>query len=157
MQVRPANIEDAEEACRVIRRSITELCYADHQDDDSTLALWLANKTAENMNRWIAQHHVFVAAEGDVILGVGAIRSSGEIILNYVAPDARFRGISKAILAQLEARASDLAVEIVTLESSATARKFYLAAGYRENGPTVEGFGKTLGYPMAKHLHERHG
>jgi GNAT superfamily N-acetyltransferase len=105
MQIREASIEDAEEACRVVQRSITELCHADHQGDEPTLALWLANKTAESMRRWITQHHVFVATEGGAILGVGAIRSSGEVILNYVSPDVRFRGIGKALLQRLEERA----------------------------------------------------
>jgi hypothetical protein len=39
---------------------------------------------------------------------------------------------------------------LLTLESTATARRFYLSAGYSENGPPTQGFGKTLGYPMTK-------
>jgi GNAT superfamily N-acetyltransferase len=152
MQVREACMEDADEACRVVRRSITELCHADHKGDAPTLALWLANKTAENMRRWIDQNHVFVAIEGDVVVGVGSIRGSGEIMLNYVSPDFRFRGVSKALVGQLEARASDLAVETITLLSSGTARQFYLAVGYKENGPPIRGYGKTLGHSMAKQL-----
>jgi GNAT superfamily N-acetyltransferase len=145
-------VEDADEACQVVRRSITELCHADHQGDAPTLVLWLANKTAENMCRWIAQHHVFVATEGNTILGVGAIRNAGEITLNYVLPDARFRGISKALVAQLEKTASELGCATTTLLSSVTARQFYLAAGYAPTGPPKQGFGVTVGYPMAKQL-----
>jgi len=152
MHVRRARVEDVEEACQVLRRSITELCHADHQGDAATLALWLANKTADNMRRWIAQHHVFVATEGNTILGVGAIGSSGEIMLNYVSPDARFRGISKAILPRLERAACEFACGTTTLLSSATARRFYLAAGYAETEPPTLGFGVTVGYPMAKRL-----
>lgn len=84
--------------------------------------------------------------------GVGAIRSSGEVMLNYVSPDARFRGVSKAIVARLEAQACERGVDVVTFQSSATARQFYLAVGFRETGPPVEGFGITLGYPMSKRL-----
>jgi GNAT superfamily N-acetyltransferase len=152
MLVREACMEDADEACRVVRRSIIELCHADHQGDVHTLDLWLANKTAENMCRWIKQAHVFVATEGNALLGIGAISSSGEIMLDYVSPEARFRGVSKAILTRLEARAAELAVERVVLESTATARRFYIAAGYLENGSPTKGFGKTFGYPMAKQL-----
>ena len=47
MQVRDAQMEDAEEACLVIRRSITELCHFDHLRDASTLAMWLADKTGD--------------------------------------------------------------------------------------------------------------
>jgi hypothetical protein len=86
VEIREACTEEAEDACAVIRRSITELCHADHQGDAPTLTLWLANKTAENMRRWIAQTYVFVAAELGQMLGVGAMNGSGEITLNYVCP-----------------------------------------------------------------------
>lgn len=155
MQIRTAKVEDAEDACRVIRRSITELCHADHRGDVHTLNLWLANKTPENMRRWTSQNHVFVATEAEAVVGVGVIRRSGEVMLNYVSPDARFHGVSKAIMTRLEAQARELRVDVVTLQSSATARQFYLALGYRETGPPVKGFGITLGYPMAKLLSQQ--
>lgn len=152
MQFRAACLEDAEAACAVVRRSITELCHADHRGDGLTLALWLSNKTPENMRRWIDAHHALVATEGAAICGVGMITSSSEILLNYVSPDARFRGVSKGIIASLEARARALGVETVTLRSSTTACRFYLAAGYALLGPPTEGFGISLSHPMAKRL-----
>jgi GNAT superfamily N-acetyltransferase len=152
MHVRRAWDDDAENAAQVLRRSITELCCADHQGDAATLALWLANKTADNLRRWIANHHVLVASEDDMMLGVGAIGNSGELLLLYVSPDARFRGVSKALLARLERAARELGCSKVTLTSSATALQFYLAAGYAQTGPPVPGFGVTFGYPMAKRI-----
>ncbi len=125
MEIREAHIEEAEEACAVIRYSITDLCHADHQGDAPTLSLWLANKTTENMRRWIVQTYVFVAAEQGQILGVGAVNGSGEITLNYVSPDARFRGISKALLQRLELQASYLGIRNIILQSSLTALRFH--------------------------------
>ncbi len=152
MEIRRASADDAQEACAVVRRSIVELCHPDHQGDPPTVAAWLANKTAENMRRWIAHSHVFVAVEHDRILGVGAIVPSGGITLNYVAPDARFRGISKSLLRRLEQQAAEIGAEAVTLHSTATAHRFYGAAGYRDAGPPLKGFGLTSGYPMTKRL-----
>jgi acetyltransferase (GNAT) family protein len=63
MDIRKARLKDAEEACAVVRRSIAELSHADHQGDAATVSAWLANKTAENMRRWITQAFVFVATE----------------------------------------------------------------------------------------------
>jgi hypothetical protein len=40
MQIREASVEDAVEACQVVRRSIAELCHADHQDDPIVLEKW---------------------------------------------------------------------------------------------------------------------
>ena len=106
-----------------------------------------------NLRRWIIESHVFVAAEDGVILGVAAINNSGKITLNYVSPDARFRRVSKALVARLEACALEFGFSGVTLESTATARRFYLSAGYEELGPPAPSFlGHTLCYPMGKQL-----
>jgi GNAT superfamily N-acetyltransferase len=152
MHVRDACEEDAEAACLVVRRSITELCSLDHRDDASTLDLWLANKTAANMQRWIRERHVLVAAESEAILGVAAMSSSGEVILNYVSPDARFRGVSKALVRGLEVRATQFGIQELTLKSTATALPFYRSMGYTDAGAPTKGYGITMGQPMKKRL-----
>jgi hypothetical protein len=76
-----------------------ELSELDQQGDTDVPDLWLANKTSRNVRKWIIESQVFVAVEDGVILGVTAIDNWGEITLNYVSPDARFRGVSKARLA----------------------------------------------------------
>lgn len=133
MIIRPIRIEDAEAACDVLRRSIRELCAADHNNDPAILDKWLSNKTPEQMRSWIANPDArhFVSAENDRILAVGAVTKGGEILLNYVSPDARFRGVSKAMLERLEAEAAALGNKVCVLTSTATARAFYRAAGYR--------------------------
>ena len=95
MQVRPAQLADADRAIGIVRRSIQDLCELDHKNDPTTLSLWLDNKTADNMRRWIAAHTVLVAVDGERMVGVAAVRADGEIFLNYVAPEARFQGASK--------------------------------------------------------------
>ena len=39
MEIRDAVLADAPAACEVLRRSITELCVADHQDDPAAAFL----------------------------------------------------------------------------------------------------------------------
>jgi hypothetical protein len=92
MHIRRATIEDASAACTIVRRSIVELCHADHGGDEVLLGKWLSNKTVENVTRWIMHSHVFVAEKTGTILGVAAITASGKITLNYVSPEARFWG-----------------------------------------------------------------
>jgi GNAT superfamily N-acetyltransferase len=150
MQIRPARVEDAEAAIDVLRRSITELCRLDHQGDASTLAMWLGNKTPDNMRRWIADHTVLVAVEGERIAGVAALRADGEVLLNYVAPEARFRGASKALMRAIEASASGRGLEWLTFDSTATALRFYLSAGCTVTGPPQPGFGVAVRNPMRK-------
>jgi N-acetylglutamate synthase-like GNAT family acetyltransferase len=130
MHVRRANIEDAAAVCAVLRRSITELCHADHGGDDVLLGKWLSNKTVENVARWIRQNHVVVSEEAGALLGVAAMTDSGKITLNYVSPEARFRGVSKALMQQLEEQASALGLSECMLETTQTALRFYLSLGY---------------------------
>jgi GNAT superfamily N-acetyltransferase len=154
MEIRAANEDDAVEACRILRRSITELCQADHNDDPAVVATWLQNKTPENIRSWINHpaSYVVVATDSMRIIGVGAITSSSEITLNYVSPDARFQGISKAILQRLEARARELGNTTCTLTSTETAFRFYQSAGYVQHGPPVASIGRGSSYRMVKQL-----
>jgi len=118
----------------VLRRSIQDLCHADHNGNAAKLADWLSNKTPENVAAWIShpQSLVFVAVEGETILGVAAMTTAGEITLNYVSPDARFRGVSKALIDRLEAKARELGLNRCAVISTETAREFYLSRGYQE-------------------------
>jgi GNAT superfamily N-acetyltransferase len=139
MRIRAAQPDDAIAACNVLRRSITELCEADHGNDEAFLARWLANKTPENVSGWIANSHVFVAEEGGQILGVAALTAAGHITLIYVVPEARFRGVSKALLREVENKAIELGCQACTLESTKTAEQFYRAAGYCEESELAKG------------------
>lgn len=154
MEIRDASVEDADKACDVLRRSIIELCGKDHNNDPGVLAAWLANKTPENVTAWIGDqgNRVLVAVEADTVLAVGAVKRTGEITLNYVSPDARFSGVSRALLKQLEAVARDFGNEVCSLVSTETARRFYLSAGYVENGAPQGRFGTASSYPMTKDL-----
>lgn len=150
MLIRLAEIADAARAVEVVRRSIQELCGLDHRGDADTLSLWLANKTADNMRRWIAVHTVLVAIEGNQMAGVAAVREDGEVFLNYVAPEARFQGASKSLMKSIEAWASSRGLEWLTLDSTANALAFYRSSGWTETAPAQPGFGVTMRHPMHK-------
>lgn len=132
MPIRPAREDDAAQAVAVLRCSIAQLCRVDHRDDPVEIADWLDNKTVANWALWVAHPtaSVIVAEERGLIRGVGMVRSDGEILLNYVSPEARFAGVSKAILSALEKDASGFGVSAITLESTRTAQRFYRAQGY---------------------------
>jgi GNAT superfamily N-acetyltransferase len=152
MEIRDAVTEDAPAACQVMQRSIAELCVADHRNDAAILASWLGNKTPETFRSWIRPgNSLLVAVEDGRLLAVGSVTDEGEITLNYVSPDARFRGVSRTLLRALEARAAERGNVRCTLSSTETARRFYRANGYVEDGSPVGKFG-TSGYPMSKRL-----
>lgn len=132
LDLRPAEDRDAAAAMDVIRRSITELCRADHRDDPAELDAWLANKTERNWFRWRARPDaaLIVAEDGGMLCGVGMVSFAGEVFVNYVAPEVRFRGVSKAVMGELERLARAQGATVASLETTRTARRFYLALGY---------------------------
>ncbi len=78
------------------------------------------------------------------------VTDEGEILLNYVSPDARFRGVSRAMLAALESPAAERGARRRRLESTETAHRFYRVNDYVEDGEPTGKFGIFTGYRMAK-------
>lgn len=152
MQIRDATLDDAPAATLVLRRSITDLCIQDHANNEAILGPWLRNKTPQSVAAWVSQpgSSLLVAVKGDAILAVGSVTDGGEITLNYVSPDARFAGVSRALLAALEARAAERGCVRCILTSTVTAHRFYLARGYTDWTPS--GIAPPRGHPMVKNL-----
>lgn len=154
MNIRPAEQRDAAAVVEVARQSIRELCLADHRGDRETLAQWLANKTPENFLAWLANPDNFcvVADLDDQVSGVGLVHRSGEIRLFFLAPGAQRLGVGKAIHAKLEAAAKRWGLSSLHPESTAMARPFYEAVGYRSTGPAIPRFGVLCCFPYEKRL-----
>ncbi len=137
----------------VLIASIIELCAADYDNDPEKLAAWTRNKSPEGIIAMLSNPDmVLLVAERDgSVLAVGAVNRAGEVALNYVAPEARFTGISRAMMARLEAELVALGFAEGRLEATATARRFYRDAGWSDDGPQATGR-KVNGYPMRKRL-----
>ena len=152
-EVRDARVEDACEAAKVLVRSITQLCHDDHQGDPDRIARWTRNKTPENVARWIADPNLLtlVAVEDAGVAAIGGAMRPDHILLNYVDPSCRLRGAGTLLMAELEVRLRDAGAEILHLESTRTARGFYLSRGWREAGETVDKFGMP-GFRMVKRV-----
>lgn len=152
--IRDAKPDDAEVAVDVVRRSITELCPADHHGDAKTVDQWLANKTSQNFRSWLTDGNNFCAiAEVNArLVGVGLLRRTGEIALFYLAPGMQRRGIGKALHVALEQKAMGWGLEKLHLDSTALARPFYEALGYRATDCARPRFGVLCCYPYEKTL-----
>ena len=151
--IRPAGRADVPAMSRVLTASIIELCATDHGNDPEALAAWTRNKSEGGVAAMLDNPDflIFVAELDGAVAAVGAITRDGTVALNYVAPTARFRGLSKAMMARLEAELKALGFTDGRLEATATALKFYQATGWIANGPQASGR-KVNGYPMTKAL-----
>jgi GNAT superfamily N-acetyltransferase len=151
--VRPAHAGDIEAMSRVMTRSITELCAADHADDPDIVAGWTRNKTPEGVARMLAnpQLSMFVAEIDGAIGAVGAMADNDTVALNYVSPDHRRTGLSRALLARMEAEMAARGTQLANLTSTRTALAFYRAHGWQDDGPPEQVF-SIPGYPMTKRL-----
>lgn len=154
MIVRQAQPQDAEAALALVRRSIIDLCREDHLGDALTLEGWLANKTLANMQAWITKlGSVVVLAEREQRLaGVAGFTAAGDLILLYVAPEDRFQGVSKALLADCETRAKAMRLPRLRLTTSFTARQFFLDRGYEVEEEEGDIFGSADGCELRKEL-----
>lgn len=102
VNTRKATTEDAQAACIVLRRSITECCVEDHHNNPELLAAWLQNKTPENVSAWFASNENFsvVAVSGEQVVGVGLLTKNGNLALCYALPEVRFTGVGKRYFVQ---------------------------------------------------------
>lgn len=154
LTTRLATVADAHEAVAVVRRSITELCAADHQQDEPTRERWLSNKTPENFSIWCTNpdNRLVVAELGSAIVGVALLQRSGKIHLFYVRPDHVRGGVGQALLLALEAHARDWNIAALTLDSTLAARHFYERCGFVPAGDPAAHFGVLRCYPYTKAL-----
>ena len=152
--VRPASEADAVAACDVLRRSIRELCVADHGHDEQVLSAWLGNKIPDNVRAWITSAASFsvVAVDGSGVRGFGLIQRGGEIQMCYLVPEVQYRGAGKLMLRALEEQAARWGLNDVFLTSSVTAKRFYERNGYVQSGEPKSVYGLRCVHPMSKSI-----
>ncbi len=157
--VRRAEPADADAAVYVLRRSITELCVADHHGDTDALAEWLANKTPRHFLSWLANKDFFcvVAEADDRLTGVGAVHRGGKIALCYLMPGMQRRGIGRAIYSTLETQARAWDLQQLRLESTAAARLFYENCGFHRVEEGNPGTGLSNCFLYEKQLRPDNG
>jgi GNAT superfamily N-acetyltransferase len=145
--IRPAVPEDAAAMTALRAASIRQLCSADHRDDPVEIADWIG--PPDKFSRLLAMPTMtMVVAEVDgVMAGLGGFFGD-TITLNYVHPDHRFQGVSKAIMADLEARLRASGVNQGRLNTTATALPFYRSIGWIALGEVDS----DAGQPMSKSL-----
>lgn len=132
--IREAICSDAQQCSFVLRNSIRELCTVDHECDEEVIERWTSNKTEESLRNSIIDQSTkfFVAVCGREIQGVGAVNFPNEVALNYVSPNFRYKGVSRAMLKVLEDELRETGCTKGQLTSTITAHDFYLASSWSD-------------------------
>lgn len=151
--IRPAAEADVDAMSALLIASITELCALDHRNDRAAIANWTANKSPDGIRAMLANPagRFLVAEDDGAVAAVGSVLNGNEIGLNYVHPAHRFKGISRALLAAMEAAMREAGTTEARVKSTETAHRFYLANGWEDAGPKYTGRFIDA-WPMRKRL-----
>ena len=98
------------------------------------------------------RHIVFLAEEDGRVAGAGMLARDGEVQLDYVSPDYRYPGVSKALLATMEAKARVLGLVELWLGATQLATGMYASCGWRVIVEIESQFGTLPGRLMRKGL-----
>ena len=148
VEIRIATPEDASDACRVLRRSITECCARDHHNDAAVLQNWLGNKTPDNIGSWIASpsNCMLVAMRDGELVGVSLLTQAGKLSLCYLVPEAHHLGLGQAMLVGLENQARTWGISVLRMHATTTAREFFARNGYVMAGKEKSCYGVECDY-----------
>lgn len=140
------------EACALITDLTTELATIYPEEADQVFAFDAAD-VAPGRGAFLVAY-----AEGRPV-GCGAVRTAGEAVGElkrmYVRPEARGRGVARAVLAAAEAQARRLGLRRLVLETGVrqgTALALYRTAGYTDIPVYGEFVGNPLSVCLAKDL-----
>lgn len=143
MIIRAATLDDAAAMAELRQASIRQLCGADHHDDPAAIADWVGgpDKFVRLLQR--SETTLIVAEIDGALAGLAGFSGDG-VTLNYVHPQFRFRGVSKALMQEVEARLAAAGVMVGRLDSTVTALPFYRAIGWVETGTGSPGQGIAM-------------
>ena len=126
--IRAAVTDDAAEISRVVLAALHETNRRDYGPE--TIARIALGFTPEGIAAQIAARQVFVALDGDRILGTAS--RDGEVVRAvFVTPKAQGRGIGRGLMGEVDRAARAAGVATLTLQSSLTAVGFYVQLGFR--------------------------
>jgi putative acetyltransferase len=134
--LRPAVPVDAPALWAVHTRAVRHLAAAHYTP--AQVDAWSARTTPASYAEPIVAGCLVVAADPDGrVAGYGELApDEGVIRAVYVDPDYARRGVGRALVQALEARAKDAGFAEVTLDASRNAVPFYQSLGYRSLAPS---------------------
>lgn len=144
MRIRKFHEHQGEAVASLIRRNLLEvnLQYYDSAYIDSIIS----HLSAPNLIQMAKTEHILVAEEAGKVIGTGTLSNFGSEeapryygTAIFVAVELHGKGIGKKIMESIEAEATTLGAETLTVRAARNARIFYERLGYQyESGSAVE-------------------
>ena len=95
--IRAAQLQDISEILDVVHDSIRS-CIKDHHRHESTIQIWLENKTQSNLIMWMHYNDSWVYVLNQHVVGFIMVSDQGRILLNYISSAEQQRGIGKSFI-----------------------------------------------------------
>lgn len=134
MTIRRFRAEDADEVSRLIIRTLREVNIRDYSAE--YIEKTAAEMTPEAIRTRAGWTHFYVAAEGEKIVGCGAIgpywgkEEESSLFTIFVLPEWQGKGVGRRIIQTLEEDEYFLRAKRVEIPASVTACEFYRKFGY---------------------------
>lgn len=123
-------LTDTEKIYLTHKASIESLCAGHYCEQD--VSGWVDILSPSIYENAINEKTMIVAEDGDELLGLGILNTeSKEISAIYIHPSSTGIGLGKRILFELELRAHEKGIDILTLCSTSNALGFYVHHGYK--------------------------
>lgn len=149
--IRLAQALDAEGISQVILAALHGTNAQDYPAD--VIARVASNFSAEGVLELLKRRIVLVATQGAQIVATAAL--DGNVVRSlFVNPALQGQGIGRLLLVELERRAREAAVTVLSVPSSLTAEPFYSKLGFHTVRDVYHGNERTL--VMEKSLSSRH-
>lgn len=136
-RIRPSTPDDAEGILLAYHSAVHVTAAKDYEP--AVLAAWSspvdAQRIAKRRTKMETDKSIvsFVAVDdGGQVLGLGELVPPETLGAIYVAATAGRRGVASALYTTLEAKARELGMKVLRMDSSLTAVPFYVKQGFRE-------------------------
>lgn len=130
MRIRKMRVEDAAEVVRLHRGTIRAINSQDYSAKE--IAVWAGRLSAKVLREIFDDELRFAAVEDGKIVGFVNMSLSGdELMALYVHKDQQGEGIGTKLLEKAETLAKELGNKTIVLDSTITAKTFYLEHGFK--------------------------
>lgn len=142
MHIRAFRKEDADEVAQVIAETLRESNSKDYPKE--YIEYNIASHSADELLKAAEERHIYVACEGQRIVGTGGIagywgsKTESILLTIFVLPEFQGKGIGRQIIKMLEQDEYALRAKRIEIPASITGVEFYRKLGYDYKGGVKE-------------------